>query len=100
MTTCIIKFREDERFKGVNPLVEPVPTYSQVHDYLHNLYGEQINKDGKGACFRGLKGETAVLTDNSLERGESHEVVLIDMPLKVVLDLEKIIERKDFEIIL
>ena len=74
----------------------PEPKYSAVWSFLHNYYGNPAFADGKGSCFRGKKGETAVLTDNSLENG-IHELVLVNVPLSTIRDLEQALDKNDME---
>jgi hypothetical protein len=85
MTVRVISFH-DERTDPEGP----TPLYSQVWGYLQRNYGNQINKDGKGSCFRGENGETAVLTDNS-SRSNVHEVVLINVPSNIASGVEAIV---------
>jgi hypothetical protein len=66
--------------------------YSKIWEHLRNSYGQPINTDGIGACFRGPKGETAVLVDNSQDK-DYDEIVLIKMPIEVASTLEKIIQE-------
>jgi hypothetical protein len=66
--------------------------YSRIWDTLQKQYGHPINLDGNGSCFRSHDGQTAVLTDNSLN-SPVHELILIDVPNTIVEGLEKIMAK-------
>ena len=79
---------EDHQGRG------PEPVYSQVYRVLHKYYGQPKLVDGDGSCFRGPKGETAILTDNG-KKDQIHEVVIVGASINVVADLEKIIGKQE-----
>ena len=67
------------------------PIYSKIWSYLNKQYGNQINQDGNGSCFRSNDGQTVVLTDNSL-KSQVHQLVLIDVSAEVSEGLEEILK--------
>jgi len=90
MTAYTISFYEKIKLEEL----EVENTYSKVWSVLQEAYGNPINKDGKGSCFRGKNGETAVLTDRGRE-SEIHEIVLVDVPTDIAKQLEGIVNNKD-----
>ena len=75
--------------------IESPSVYSEVWTYLWHIYGNQINDDGSGSCFRGKNGESAILTDKSHSNDLVHEIVLVNPSEGVVDGLEKVLRQEE-----